>query len=129
MKAVFVGLFAAGSLLAQAGDTTRLIDSIQGPALFKAYCAVCHGPAGKGDGLVSKSQAPDLTRVATRNGGVFPSALVRRIISGEQAPSKNHGNRGMPVWGPIFSEVGRDQDLGRVRVDNLARYLEEIQAK
>ena len=34
----------------------------------------------------------------------------------------------MPVWGPIFSQVTRnDMDLGRVRVDNLTRYLRDIQ--
>jgi hypothetical protein len=33
----------------------------------------------------------------------------------------------MPVWEPIFSQVGQDQDLGRVRIDNLARYLENLQ--
>ena len=30
-------------------------------------------------------------------------------------------------WGPVFSQVDRDQDLGRVRVDNLARYLSGTQ--
>jgi mono/diheme cytochrome c family protein len=29
-----------------------LIASIQGPALYKAYCAACHGPEAKGDGPV-----------------------------------------------------------------------------
>jgi hypothetical protein len=35
----------------------------------------------------------------------------------------------MPVWGPIFSEVSWDQDLGRVRIYSLAMYLEAIQVK
>jgi hypothetical protein len=35
----------------------------------------------------------------------------------------------MPVWGPIFSQVTTDVDYGRVRIDNLARYLTSIQQK
>jgi hypothetical protein len=35
----------------------------------------------------------------------------------------------MPVWGPFFSRVENDQDVGPVRVDNLARYLRQIQTK
>jgi mono/diheme cytochrome c family protein len=148
MKAVVVGLITLGSLFvcsysvaardqdqsqnAQASEKTHLIDSIQGPVLFKAHCAVCHGESGKGNGARARSlkvKVPDLTRIAVRNGGQFPSARVQRIISGEEPPSKGHGTREMPVWGPILSQVGRDQDLGRVRVDNLARYLKEIQTK
>jgi len=113
-------------------DSTRLIDSIQGPNLYKAYCAVCHGPNAKGDGPMAKSlkTAPsDLTRISTRNNGMFPLAKVRRIISGEEPLAAGHGTREMPTWGPIFSQVSWDQDLGRVRVDNLARYLEGLQGK
>jgi len=54
---------------------------------------------------------------------------VRRLISGEEAVGAGHGTREMPVWGPIFSQVGQDQDLGRVRIDNLARYLESLQTQ
>jgi len=113
-------------------DNVHLIESIQGPNLYKAYCAVCHGPNGKGDGPMAKSlkTAPsDLTRISSRNNGMFPLAKVRRIISGEEPRSAGHGTREMPTWGPIFSQVAWDQDLGRVRVDNLARYLESLQDK
>jgi hypothetical protein len=54
---------------------------------------------------------------------------IERIISGEELTGSGHGTRDMPVWGSIFSQVGRDQDLGRVRIDNLARYLRDIQTK
>lgn len=113
-------------------DTVRLIDSIQGPNLYKAYCAVCHGPNAKGDGPMAmflKTQPSDLTRISAKNGGTFPLARVRRVISGEEALPGGHGTRMMPIWGPIFSQVAWDQDLGRVRIDNLARYLETLQGK
>ena len=110
----------------------RLIESIQGPALYQTYCASCHGKDAKGGGTMARSLkvAPaDLTRIAARNGGKFPLMRIERIISGEELTGSGHGTREMPVWGPIFSQVTRDQDLGRVRIDNLARYLRDIQTK
>jgi len=113
-------------------ESVRLIESIRGPALFKAHCAACHGSDAKGAGPMAQSlkvKVPDLTRIAVRNGGKFPLARVERIISGEDQLPAAHGTREMPLWGPIFSEIAWDQDLGRVRVDNLARYLAELQTK
>lgn len=116
----------------QPPETTHLIDSIQGPALYTAYCAVCHGKDGKGGGPMAKSlkvAPPDLTRIAIRNSGRFPMVRVQRIISGEEPLPAGHGTREMPVWGPIFSQIAWDRDLGRVRVDNLAKYIEGMQTK
>jgi mono/diheme cytochrome c family protein len=111
----------------------KIIASIQGPALYKAYCAVCHGLEGRGNGPMAKTLkvAPtDLTRIASRSGGKFPRMKIEQIILGEESPaSASHGIREMPLWGPVFSEVGADQDLGRVRVDNLARYIEQMQGR
>ena len=73
--------------------------------------------------------APDLTRIAARNGGKFPLARIQKIISGEDPVPGGHGTRDMPVWGPIFSQVAWDQDLGRMRVYNLAKQIEAIQAR
>jgi mono/diheme cytochrome c family protein len=109
---------------------TKLIDSIQGVDLYKTYCATCHGLDAKGRGPMAaslKTPPSDLTRIAIRNRGVFPIMRVQKIISGEEQPSPGHGTREMPVWGPIFSKVTHDVDLGHVRIDNLARYLRDIQ--
>jgi hypothetical protein len=76
-----------------------------------------------------KVSPPDLTRIATRNGSHFPLARVQKIIAGEVPIPAGHGTREMPVWGPVFSQIVWDQDLGQVRVYNLARYIEEKQAK
>ena len=75
-----------------------------------------------------KAQAPDLTRISLRNGGRFPLERVQRIILGEAQPESSHGKREMPLWGPIFSQTTWDENLGRVRIRNLAKYLEKIQA-
>jgi hypothetical protein len=35
----------------------------------------------------------------------------------------------MRIWGPIFFQIAWDVDLGSVRVDNLAHYLEGMQGE
>jgi mono/diheme cytochrome c family protein len=117
-------------LAAQKPGGDRLINSIEGPALYQAYCATCHGVDATGGGPMAgalKTSPTDLTRIAARNGGMFPLPRVSRIISGEEVVPAGHGSREMPVWGPIFSQVDADQDLGKIRIDNLARYLRDIQ--
>jgi mono/diheme cytochrome c family protein len=134
---VLLGVFSLNAAVWAQGSTNhspqndiKLIDSIQGPALFRTYCASCHGLDAKGNGPMApllKVRPGDLTRIAIRNRGLFPMQQVQKIISGEEQPNSGHGSREMPVWGPIFSQVTRDVDLGRVRVDNLSRYLRDIQ--
>ena len=114
------------------GSDPLLIASIRGDNLYKTYCASCHGDDAKGGGPMAtwlKVPPPDLTRIAARNGGTFPLARADRIIAGEEALPSGHGSRAMPIWGPVFSQITRDQDLGRVRIDNLARYLRDIQLR
>ena len=113
-------------------ESARLIESIQGPALYSAYCAVCHGKDGRGAGPMAnslKSKTPDLTAISKRNGGKFPLAKVEKIISGEEQLPGGHGVREMPLWGPVFSQIAWDQDLGRIRVYNLAKHLESMQVR
>jgi mono/diheme cytochrome c family protein len=110
----------------------QLIESLEGRDLFRAYCAACHGENARGNGPVAsslKGKVPDLTRVAERRGGTFPLPQVERIIAGEETVATAHGSREMPIWGPIFGQVQRDQNLGKIRVRNLAKYLESIQGK
>ena len=76
-----------------------------------------------------KSHVPDLTLLVRRNHGKFPRERVERIISGEEEFTTAHGSREMPLWGPIFSQIVWDQDLGRVRIHNLALYLEQLQKR
>jgi mono/diheme cytochrome c family protein len=107
-----------------------LIRSVDGVDLYRAYCASCHGKDGNGNGPMAselKATVPDLTVIAKDNGGQFPVARVRRIIIGEGMIA-SHGSREMPVWGPIFHQIESDVDWGNVRIENLVRYLESIQA-
>jgi mono/diheme cytochrome c family protein len=110
----------------------QLIFSVRGPDLFRAHCAACHGPEGKGNGPAGaalKTKPADLTLLAKNNGGKFPTQRVQKFISGEDPSLPSHGSREMPVWGPIFHQVEEDQDFGNVRLQNLIKYLETIQQK
>jgi mono/diheme cytochrome c family protein len=124
---------AAGTVQTEPGTSSQsgsLIYSLKGPDLFRVYCAACHGSNGKGGGPVApalKAKVPDLTLLAKNNGGQFPSALVRRIIAGDEVLS-SHGSREMPIWGPIFHRIESDQDFGNVRIENLVKYLESLQS-
>ena len=106
-----------------------LIRSVKGPDLYRAYCASCHGVDAKGNGPAAeslKAKVPDLTVLAKNNGGRFPDALVRKVITGDDVIA-SHGSREMPIWGPIFHQIEEDVDRGNVRLENLVKYLETIQ--
>ena len=113
-------------------EESRLIESLGGAPLFQACCASCHGTDGKGSGLaavVLTTKVPDLTRLAEVNGGTFPYDRVQRIISGDQPGTPAHGSREMPLWGPIFKRIAWDQDLHRLCIYNLTKYVESLQRK
>ena len=82
------------------------ISSMYGRDLFEFYCATCHGRDGKGGGPAVpalKVPPPDLTTIATQNGGTFPTARVESFVTGDQDRlTPAHGSKDMPVWGPIF---------------------------
>jgi mono/diheme cytochrome c family protein len=103
---------------------------VEGHALYDTYCAVCHGDDAKGRGpmaRVLKTPPPDLTHIWMRQGGKFSVERVEKIISGETGVGA-HGTSEMPLWGPIFSQGIWDEDVGKVRIHNLAKYLEQIQS-
>jgi mono/diheme cytochrome c family protein len=106
--------------------------SMTGKDLYFSYCAACHGPAGKGDGPAAqalKAAPTDLTTVARRNGGTFPAARMEAVIRG-QASIPSHGSKEMPTWGQLFSSLSQGQEGPvAVRVNNLVKHLETLQAK
>ncbi len=104
----------------------------EGARIFQYHCAACHGADGRGHGPASvtlKDAVPDLTLIARRNGGKFPSQRVKELIEGKSLGPVAHGARDMPIWGPIFHEVESDQDWGEVRLDAITRHLDSIQQK
>ena len=100
---------------------------------FQKLCADCHGESARGDGPRAATLAhrpPDLTRIAARNGGVFPREAIDDWIDG-RTPVADHGEREMPVWGVVLEDqtvpgVFAKEGI-RNRIDILALYLETLQ--
>jgi mono/diheme cytochrome c family protein len=102
-----------------------------GAVLFRSHCASCHGVDGRGKGpsaSLFRHAPPDLTGYTARNGGVFPSEKLTRIIDGRDVTS--HGDRDMPVWGDVFRRAGGgDTEAVSSRIAAILRYLQAIQQR
>jgi mono/diheme cytochrome c family protein len=108
------------------------ISATNGPKMYKEYCAVCHGMDGKGRGPAAKAlkvPPPDLTALARMNGGKYPFDHVTSAIQGDvRLPA--HGSKEMPVWGvPFWSLSQGHSSEVQLRVTNLSKYVESLQAK
>jgi mono/diheme cytochrome c family protein len=135
VTAAVVAFALAATVAAQSKPTVKResitpMTDVAGAANYKAYCSVCHGAGGKGDGPAAKAftVAPaDLTQISKRNGGNFPFATVKMSVTGDTVVAA-HGTRDMPMWGPVFSSIDSSGQK-ELRVKNLVDYLESIQAK
>lgn len=109
------------------------IASVEGQDNFKAYCAVCHGTDGRGDGPAApamKTPVPDLTQIAKRHDGKFDTQAVEQVIrgTGRTMTTPAHGVESMPIWGDVFRANGSlDPAVTTVRVRNLVKYLQGMQ--
>lgn len=103
-----------------------------GKGMFVQYCAVCHGEQGKGDGPAAaslKKRPADLTQLSRKNGSVFPEEKVFRYIKGSDEVSA-HGTRDMPVWGEAIRSLRPNSpEVADLRIANLEKYVETLQAK
>ena len=109
------------------------VAAVSGAYSFRTYCASCHGVDGRGEGPLTDSlrfHPPDLTLIAKRNGGEFPTEKVVRIVDGRN-PVKGHGGPDMPIWGDAFrnAETGYDDAAARAKVRGVVDYLKTLQAK
>ncbi len=127
-------LLAAGCLLL-GGDVSAQTPSLKvpldGPSVYKAYCASCHGADGKGHGPAAEAfinKAPDLTAIAKNNKGQFPRATIEEVLQNGNK-WKAHGSTEMPIWGPIFLAADPNDKIAYAHVHNLVTYLESIQVK
>jgi len=106
-----------------------------GQAMYAAYCAVCHGVTGKGNGPAApslSSMPSDLTLLSKDHGGKFPWYHVNTVIRGDTNLPAEHRQKEMPVWSALFrrSCPGTIADLEiHQRASNLTNYLESLQRK
>lgn len=105
----------------------------RGQRQFRASCAGCHGADAQGNGPIAPLltvAVPDLTRIASRHGGVFPADDIFRIVDG-QADLSAHGPRHMPVWGyEFFGDAPDDEQAHRqatAKIERVVSYLRSIQ--
>lgn len=112
-------------------EPVKSIADVAGSATFKEYCTACHGVGGHGNGPAAsalKVAPSDLTLISKRAGGTFPFATVKSQISGDDVIAA-HGSRDMPTWGPLFRSADASNSVAELRLTNLIKYVEEIQAK
>jgi hypothetical protein len=135
MRVIYCTLLA-GLLVACASTQPSLRDirTLSAVETYETLCASCHGAGGEGDGPVAsliKVPVPDLTRIAQRAGGEFPTEDVRLTIDGRW-DRRAHGARDMPVWGWQFYDSYNLEDADErakvdATIDKLVVYLRSIQ--
>ena len=126
---MFLAVAGAGVLPGLPPQALAGVAPPDGAQLFRTYCASCHGTTGTGGGAAAvamKVTPPDLTGIAARNRGVFPSERVTQIILGKGVAA--HGERSMPVWGDVFARKISNVDP-KTLVDALVRYLDGLQRR
>jgi mono/diheme cytochrome c family protein len=104
---------------------------VAGSTVYRTYCAVCHGSAGKGDGPLADSlrvKVPDITLLARKNKGTFPKDQVLRIVDGRK-PVKGHGGTDMPVWGDAFRQAqdGYSEAAVKAKIEAVVGHIETLQ--
>jgi hypothetical protein len=112
------------------------VSPLSGPKMYAAYCAVCHGDKGKGDGpaaLGLNTSPGDLTTITKSNHGKFPTMRVFHAIYDGVPNGKNPRIYEMPAWRPLFSSICVVPPNCRaeiqMRVANLTSYIQSLQEK
>jgi len=103
---------------------------------FNIHCAGCHGGDARGTGvakMILDTEPPDLTRLAARNGGVFPRSHVVFQIDGRAEASAAHVDE-MPNFGPLLEgetvaikDASGQPILTSVAIAELVAWLEAAQ--
>jgi mono/diheme cytochrome c family protein len=137
LAVIVAGAFGLAAATAfAAGEATK--GPSFGKAQFEARCATCHGKTGKGGGPSAQElsmKVPDLTTLAKRNGGAFPTDLAWQKIDGR--PVKYDLTRQMPVWGSDFrheamvdaKRAAAPESYVAAEISSILAYLKSIQVK
>jgi len=104
--------------------------SPSGREIYMNRCSACHGEDGKGNGPAVgalKIAPANLTLLAQRNAGAFPTERVKNIV-GQWVEIGAHGSREMPIWGDLFfPKTASEEQAANERFNLLATYLKSIQ--
>lgn len=129
-----IGAFALMAAGLAACAVTDMPDPDEGARLFVENCALCHGADGRGAGEIAAGLQPapaDLTRIAARNGGVFPRVQVLSAIDGytRMEPGEEMPEFGLLLRGPTVPVDTGAGDLTPVPrpLAAIMVYLESIQ--
>lgn len=103
----------------------KSISNPSGAVVYQDYCAVCHGPAGRGDGPATRAletAIPDLTRMALRDGQFDSSHVMMHIRHVDMLESSP-----MPCWQNKLRMASGNRDAVQMVFMNLVRHLEALQ--
>jgi mono/diheme cytochrome c family protein len=113
--------------LSFAGASLAMAD---GADEFRRNCALCHGLDGRGGGPLAEAMKvvpTDLTRLAVRSNGEFPSNRVADVIR-NGGGVLGHGSSAMLAWGNYFAEKGQPK-VAKERIAELVGYIKSLQQK
>ncbi len=136
--ALIIAIFTMSWTAVGSADTPseRAIDKDhEGFAVYRRYCAVCHGVFADGKGPVAPAlttRPPDLSRLSARFGSPLRARELVEFIDGRRM-ARSHGTSDMPVWGEkLYEGRGNNRQVDNVRMGTILRiidYLEAIQVK
>jgi mono/diheme cytochrome c family protein len=108
---IAVAGFFDGTIVAQqtrSKNPALILGSVAGRDLFEFYCATCHGRDGKGNGPAAgalRVPPPDLTTIASRNGGVFSHACVEGLVTGRRDRPPAQARETCRPGAPFFADL------------------------
>jgi hypothetical protein len=130
VTATVLAMAMAGVLMACAPEPAPSA----GAQAYQDYCAICHGTRALGDGPVAPElevPPPDLTLIASRNGGTFPMRAVADTVYGY---SGKHQADLMPEFSPLLDgpdvavpDGSGGEEIMPVRLAEVVTYLQSLQ--
>jgi mono/diheme cytochrome c family protein len=88
-------------------EPARAATAERGQAVFATFCRPCHGPAGKGDGMVAQRGFPPPPSLAAAQAQKLSDDEIFRIVS--------QGRKNMPAHAAQIAETDRRAVIAWVR--------------
>lgn len=101
------------------------VEGADGATVYRAYCAACHGPIGRGNGpavpFLSRT-VPDLSTLAERDGGFQLLHVKMHIVGGAHS-----GSDLMLPWKSILEGNYHSAGFADLAALNLAKHIQTLQ--